>query len=177
LDAIARSPNQLLAALSAADLELLRSHLETIELVQEDVLVAAGDRLTRIFFPHNGAISLVGMISPPWFTTTIASGAASSSPRYLASSCARFFSASLRTLMSRIAAVTSIPSEPAGNLRVVHDVAELTGIVARRMQAQQRNSASRFFDENPMGFSTDIDRQIPPGDWFEVSHRRLLSRA
>jgi len=40
-----------LAALSTADFELVRSRLETIELVQEDVLVGAGDRLTRIFFP------------------------------------------------------------------------------------------------------------------------------
>jgi CRP-like cAMP-binding protein len=59
LDAIARSPNQLLAALPAADLELIRPHLEAIELVQETVLVGAGDRSTRVFFPHSGAISLV----------------------------------------------------------------------------------------------------------------------
>jgi CRP-like cAMP-binding protein len=59
MDAIPHSPNLLLAALPAAAFELLRPHLETIELVQEDVLVAAGDRLTRVFFPHNGMISLV----------------------------------------------------------------------------------------------------------------------
>jgi CRP-like cAMP-binding protein len=59
LDTIASSPNLLLAALPAADFELIRPHLETVELVQENVLVRAGDRLTRIVFPHNGAISLV----------------------------------------------------------------------------------------------------------------------
>jgi CRP-like cAMP-binding protein len=59
MDAIPCSPNRLLAALPAAAFELLRPHLETIELVQEDVLVGAGDRLTRVFFPHNGVISLV----------------------------------------------------------------------------------------------------------------------
>jgi CRP-like cAMP-binding protein len=59
LDVIARSPNQLLAALPAADFELIRPHLDTIELVQGDVLVGAGDRLKRIVFPHDGAISLV----------------------------------------------------------------------------------------------------------------------
>jgi CRP-like cAMP-binding protein len=59
LDAITRSPNHLLAALPAADYELLRPHLETVELVQEAVLVGAGDKLTRVFFPHSGAISLV----------------------------------------------------------------------------------------------------------------------
>jgi CRP-like cAMP-binding protein len=51
--------NQLLVALPAADFALLRPHLETIELVQGDLLVGAGDRLTRVFFPHNGVISLV----------------------------------------------------------------------------------------------------------------------
>jgi CRP-like cAMP-binding protein len=59
MNAPSRPPNHLLAALPAAAFELLRPHLETIELVQEDVLVAAGDRLTRVFFPHTGVISLV----------------------------------------------------------------------------------------------------------------------
>jgi CRP-like cAMP-binding protein len=59
MDAIPHSPNHLLAALPVAAFKLLRPHLETIELVQEDVLVGAGDRLTRVFFPHNGVISLV----------------------------------------------------------------------------------------------------------------------
>ena len=59
MDAIPRSPNHLLATLPLSVFELLRPHLETIELVQEVVLVAAGDRLTQVFFPHNGVISLV----------------------------------------------------------------------------------------------------------------------
>jgi CRP-like cAMP-binding protein len=59
MDAIPHSPNHLLAALPAADFELFRPHLETIKLVQEVVLVAAGDRLTKVLFPHNGVISLV----------------------------------------------------------------------------------------------------------------------
>jgi CRP-like cAMP-binding protein len=59
MSAVPRSPNHLLASLPAADFELFRPHLETIELVQENVLVAAGDRLTRVFFPHSGVISLV----------------------------------------------------------------------------------------------------------------------
>ena len=58
-------------------------------------------------------------ISPLWFTTTIASGAASSSPRYRPSICARCFSASLRTLMSRIAAVTRIPSALSSGLSMI----------------------------------------------------------
>ena len=59
MKAIPHSPNHLLAALPAAAFKMLRPYLETIELVQEGVLVGAGDRLTRVFFPHNGAISLV----------------------------------------------------------------------------------------------------------------------
>lgn len=54
-----RSPNHLLAALPAADFELVRPHLETVELVQDTALVNAGDRLTRAFFPHHGVIALV----------------------------------------------------------------------------------------------------------------------
>ena len=50
-------------------------------------------------------VSKEQFLQPP-FTTTIASGAASSSPRYLPSSCARCFSAALRTLLSWSAAVT-----------------------------------------------------------------------
>jgi CRP-like cAMP-binding protein len=59
MDAIPCSPNQLLATLPAADFALLRSHLETVELVQEAVLVGAGNRVEQILFPHNGVISLV----------------------------------------------------------------------------------------------------------------------
>jgi len=59
MDAVPQSSNHLLASLPPADFELFRPHLETIELVQESVLVAAGDRLTQVFFPHSGVISLV----------------------------------------------------------------------------------------------------------------------
>jgi CRP-like cAMP-binding protein len=59
MDAIPRSPNHLLASLPISDFELLRQHLETVELIQEVVLVGAGDRLRQVFFPHSGVISLV----------------------------------------------------------------------------------------------------------------------
>jgi CRP-like cAMP-binding protein len=59
MDAIPHSPNRLLAALSATDFALLRPHFKTVDLVQEVVLVGAGDRLTQVFFPHSGVISLV----------------------------------------------------------------------------------------------------------------------
>jgi CRP-like cAMP-binding protein len=56
-------PNQLLASLPAPDFELFRPHLETIDLVQGQVLVAAGERLTRVFFPQSGVISFVVSLS------------------------------------------------------------------------------------------------------------------
>lgn len=59
MDAMPHSPNHLLATLPQPDFERLRPHLQTIELVQETVLVGAGDRLTQVFFPHSGVISLV----------------------------------------------------------------------------------------------------------------------
>lgn len=53
------SPNRLLAALPMAAFELLRPFLRTVEMVQGAILVAAGHRLTQVYFPHSGVISLV----------------------------------------------------------------------------------------------------------------------
>jgi CRP-like cAMP-binding protein len=53
------SPNALLAALPSADFELLRPHLRSVELVHAAVLVASGERLVHVYFPHSGIISLV----------------------------------------------------------------------------------------------------------------------
>jgi CRP-like cAMP-binding protein len=52
-----RSPNGFLASLPEPDLELLRPHLRTTELVLGDTLVEAGGRLLLIYFPHSGIIS------------------------------------------------------------------------------------------------------------------------
>jgi CRP-like cAMP-binding protein len=59
MDSGPRSPNNLLASLSAADFELLRPHLQDFKLNHEAVLANAGDLLTRVCFPHSGIISLV----------------------------------------------------------------------------------------------------------------------
>jgi CRP-like cAMP-binding protein len=59
MDASPRSANRLLAALPAAVCKQLCPHLQTMELVQEVVLIAAGEPLLRAFFPHSGVISLV----------------------------------------------------------------------------------------------------------------------
>jgi CRP-like cAMP-binding protein len=63
LNTVPRSPNRLLASLSASDFALLRPHLQAAELVQEVIVAAAGDPLTHAFFPHSGIISLVVNLS------------------------------------------------------------------------------------------------------------------
>jgi CRP-like cAMP-binding protein len=57
--AAARSPNQLLASLSPADFELIRPNLIFTDLVYETILAEAGRPIARVYFPHNGIISLV----------------------------------------------------------------------------------------------------------------------
>src|ERR1700709_2277311 len=59
MDTGPRSPNNFLSSLSSADFNLLRPHLEHVELIHESVLANAGDTLTRVYFPHSGVISLV----------------------------------------------------------------------------------------------------------------------
>ena len=59
MDSAPRSPNGFLSALSADDFELIRPHLRTVDLVQESVLVEAGETLKRAYLPHRGVISLV----------------------------------------------------------------------------------------------------------------------
>jgi CRP-like cAMP-binding protein len=59
LDSTFRSPNGFLSSLSADDFELVRPHLCGVDLVQDSVLVAAGETLKRAYLPHRGVISLV----------------------------------------------------------------------------------------------------------------------
>jgi CRP-like cAMP-binding protein len=51
--------NRLLAALPPADFDLLAHELETVALDQDAVLSRAGDQIEHVFFPHNGALSLM----------------------------------------------------------------------------------------------------------------------
>jgi CRP-like cAMP-binding protein len=52
-------PNLLLDCLPAADFEMIRPGLRPFELVYEAALVAAGEKITHVYFPHSGVISLV----------------------------------------------------------------------------------------------------------------------
>jgi CRP-like cAMP-binding protein len=59
MESTARPPNGFLSALSADDYQLIRTHLRTVDLPHEAVLVETGDILKRAYFPHRGVISLV----------------------------------------------------------------------------------------------------------------------
>ncbi len=59
LDPSLRSPNGFLSSLADDDFELIRPYLRTVDLVQDSVLAEAGERMSRIYFPHRGVISLV----------------------------------------------------------------------------------------------------------------------
>jgi CRP-like cAMP-binding protein len=51
--------NQLLAALPAADLDLLAPELEMVALDRDAVVSRAGDQTEHVLFPHSGAISVM----------------------------------------------------------------------------------------------------------------------
>lgn len=51
-------PNQFLQMLDATDIDLLRPHLITIELVRETVLSEAGVALRHVYLPHHGTVSI-----------------------------------------------------------------------------------------------------------------------
>ena len=50
--------NQALQMLDAADLDLLRPHLATVEMVRKSVLSEAGAALKYVYFPHGGSASI-----------------------------------------------------------------------------------------------------------------------
>ena len=59
MPARSNSPNHFLASLSPEDYALIQPHLRPIELPQGLVLYMADDGIERVYFPHNGVISLV----------------------------------------------------------------------------------------------------------------------
>jgi len=58
MTASGRPPNQLLQMLDAAEFDLLRPHLATVEMVRESVLGEAGAALRHVYFPHGGSVSI-----------------------------------------------------------------------------------------------------------------------
>ncbi len=61
--ASAHPPNQLLQKLDAADFDLLRPHLATVEMVRESVLGETGAALRYVYFPHGGSVSITVRLS------------------------------------------------------------------------------------------------------------------
>jgi hypothetical protein len=62
-------------------------------------------------------------------------------------------------------------AKPSGDRAIIHHVTELPAIVARRVQTKQRQTAAGLFDENPVPFAGDVDRDVAAGDRLEVRHR------
>ena len=58
------SRNRLLAALPNADLDLLRPHLEIVDLDVHQVLEAPGDVVSHVYFIESGLVSIVGITKP-----------------------------------------------------------------------------------------------------------------
>ena len=54
-----RVGNRLLAALPAADFDLLAPHLRKVSLEQDAVLVRSGDRIEQVYFPCSGTVSFM----------------------------------------------------------------------------------------------------------------------
>jgi CRP-like cAMP-binding protein len=56
-----QSPSHLLAVVDAAEFQLLRPHLTTVELHPKEVLWEANRPIQAIYFPHNAVISVVAL--------------------------------------------------------------------------------------------------------------------
>jgi CRP-like cAMP-binding protein len=59
MEATTRVGNRLLAALPAADFDLLAPHLRKVSLERDAVLVRLGDRIEQIYFPLSGTIAFI----------------------------------------------------------------------------------------------------------------------
>ena len=53
------TPNTLLGALSADDLELLKPHLTRVEIAREQMIVVANEPIEHVYFPEGGIVSIV----------------------------------------------------------------------------------------------------------------------
>ena len=60
----ARSPNHLLAVLPPQDYRRLLKHLEPVSLSLGQVLHEPGARIRHVYFPHDGVVSLLSLVSP-----------------------------------------------------------------------------------------------------------------
>ncbi|MFB9268837.1 Crp/Fnr family transcriptional regulator [Bradyrhizobium erythrophlei] len=63
MSAVSRPLNHLLQALPAAELALIKPHLETVELTKDAMLVQAGAPVQRVYLPHSGVVSLMVNLS------------------------------------------------------------------------------------------------------------------
>jgi CRP-like cAMP-binding protein len=60
----ARSPNRLLSVLAPRDFKRLQKYLEPVSLSLGQVLHEPGERMQHVFFPCDGVVSLLSLVSP-----------------------------------------------------------------------------------------------------------------
>lgn len=60
----ARSPNRLLSVLAPRDFKRLRKYLEPVSLSLGQVLHEPGRRVQHVYFPYEGVVSLLSLVSP-----------------------------------------------------------------------------------------------------------------
>src|SRR4051812_13174632 len=56
-----RLQNRLLSILPAEDFEMIKSHLEPVSFLPNNIIYQAGDLIRYIYFPNNGMISLLSV--------------------------------------------------------------------------------------------------------------------
>lgn len=59
MSSLANSPNHFLASLTGRDRNLILPHLDPIELPAKAIFYKSGETIGRIYFPHNGVVSLI----------------------------------------------------------------------------------------------------------------------
>jgi hypothetical protein len=67
--------------------------------------------------------------------------------------------------------VEGYDAKPPCDRGIIHQVAELPAVVTRCVQAKERPAAAGLFDEDPVPFAGDVDRDVAAGDRLEVRHR------
>jgi len=57
------TPNTLLSALSADDLELLKPHLTRVQIAREQMLIVPNEPIEHVYFPEGGIVSIVSVMT------------------------------------------------------------------------------------------------------------------
>jgi CRP-like cAMP-binding protein len=116
---IRRSPNHLLASLRDEDFELLRPFLHVVTLPREAILAETGQEVRRVYFPHNGVISIVVSLS-----------------------LGEMIEVAMVGRDSAYGAFAALAAQPAFNSAIVHVPGVASVIEARHVRAASEQSAT-----------------------------------